>query len=233
MKKILSILCAITLFMSMTVVAFAAEDETADDVVDASESEVVDATGDETDVVTDVIADAEVIAQQLVVEINKLLDKAGAGTLGDYIDQIISTIAQKTGVALDVSEIKAALAEKGIDVDSIKVVTAGQMDDLTQAIFDTIEEKYGPEAVNNFYELLKNSGIVNWFANLYVQTPDETTTVVEETTVEESEETTTEPVAPEEVPATGEASIVASVAVLAVAVGAAVICTKKAKKEEE
>lgn len=212
MKKILSILCAVAILMSMSVMIFAAELPEID---------------------PEVAAKAEEVAGKIAKDFEELLEKAGTKTADQFVDEIIDMIAQKTGYLLDVAEIKALLAEQGIDLENIKVLTASQMDDFTQAIFDKIGEDYGTEAVDAVYDTLKNSDLVNWFANLYVQTPEETTEPETETTTEpETETTTTIPdTIPDTIPATGEGSVIGVVAVLAVAAAAAVVCTKKAKED--
>ncbi|MBQ7653512.1 MAG: hypothetical protein IJS17_00385 [Clostridia bacterium] len=243
MKKILSILCVLALLMTTSVIAFAAdEDDQVADVVAAAEEDVeaaeddvqaveeeaeeVIATGDE------VAAAVEKAINDIIGGVNYLLDKAGTPSLEDVANVICDKIKADTGLSIDLSEVKALLAAKGIDLSSIKVVTASRMDDIMQAVFDIIGEKYGKEAVDTVYDILKNSKIVNLFAQLYVKTPEETTTTEPDPeTTEPDPETTT--VEPEVVPATGEASIIAGVAVLAVAAAAAVVCTKKAKKDEE
>ncbi|MBQ6624613.1 MAG: hypothetical protein IIX39_02205 [Clostridia bacterium] len=211
MKKFLSVLCAVALFMTMSIGAFAVELPELDQ-----------------DTINAVSESAQEIIGQLVSDVNSVLDKADAKTLREYLSEIADQILAETGYEIDVDKVADALIEKGIDVDTVKVLTASQMDDLTQAIFDSIEEEYGEETVDNFYETLKNSGIVNWFANLYVQTPDTTEEPVEEPETEEVID-----IPEEEIPATGDVSVIGGVAVLAVAIGTAFICTKKAKKDEE
>ena len=211
MKKFLSVLCAVALFMTMSIGAFAVELPELDQ-----------------DTINAVSESAQEIIGQLVSDVNSVLDKADAKTLREYLSEIADQILAETGYEIDVDKVADALIEKGIDVDTVKVLTASQMDDLTQAIFDSIEEEYGEETVDNFYETLKNSGIVNWFANLYVQTPDTTEEPVEEPETEEVID-----IPEEEIPATGDVSVISGVAVLAVAIGTAFICTKKAKKDEE
>ena len=211
MKKFLSVLCAVALFMTMSIGAFAVELPELDQ-----------------DTINAVSESAQEIIGQLVSDVNSVLDKADAKTLIEYHSEIADQILAETGYEIDVDKVADALIEKGIDVDTVKVLTASQMDDLTQAIFDSIEEEYGEETVDNFYETLKNSGIVNWFANLYVQTPDTTEEPVEEPETEEVID-----IPEEEIPATGDVSVIGGVAVLAVAIGTAFICTKKAKKDEE
>lgn len=211
MKKFLSILCAVALFMTMSIGAFAVEVPTVDQ-----------------NTINDVSEDAKEIIEQLVSEVNSVLDKANAKTLREYLAEIADQISAETGYEINVDRVADVLIEKGIDVDTVKVLTASQMDDLTQAIFDSIEEEYGEETVDNFYDVLKNSGIVNWFASLYVQTPEETTEEpIEEPETEEIE------IPEEEIPETGDASVIGGVAVLVAAIGTAFICTKKAKKDEE
>lgn len=211
MKKFLSVLCAVALFMTMSIGAFAVELPELDQ-----------------DTINAVSESAQEIIGQLVSDVNSVLDKADAKTLREYLSEIADQILAETGYEIDVDKVADALIEKGIDVDTVKVLTSSQMDDLTQAIFDSIEEEYGEETVDNFYETLKNSGIVNWFANLYVQTPDTTEEPVEEPETEEVID-----IPEEEIPATGDVSVIGGVAVLAVAIGTAFICTKKAKKDEE
>lgn len=211
MKKFLSVLCAVALFMTMSIGAFAVELPELDQ-----------------DTINAVSESAQEIIGQLVSDVNSVLEKADAKTLREYLSEIADQILAETGYEIDVDKVADALIEKGIDVDTAKVLTASQMDDLTQAIFDSIEEEYGEETVDNFYETLKNSGIVNWFANLYVQTPDTTEEPVEEPETEEVID-----IPEEEIPATGDVSVIGGVAVLAVAIGTAFICTKKAKKDEE
>lgn len=211
MKKFLSILCAVALFMTMSIGAFAVEVPTVDQ-----------------NTINDVSEDAKEIIEQLVSEVNSVLDKANAKTLREYLAEIADQILAETGYEINVDRVADVLIEKGIDVDTVKILTASQMDDLTQAIFDSIEEEYGEETVDNFYDVLKNSGIVNWFASLYVQTPEETTEEpIEEPETEEIE------IPEEEIPETGDASVIGGVAVLVAAIGTAFICTKKAKKDEE
>ena len=211
MKKFLSILCAVALFMTMSIGAFAVEVPTVDQ-----------------NTINDVSEDAKEIIEQLVSEVNSVLDKANAKTLREYLAEIADQISAETGYEINVDRVADVLIEKGIDVDTVKILTASQMDDLTQAIFDSIEEEYGEETVDNFYDVLKNSGIVNWFASLYVQTPEETTEEpIEEPETEEIE------IPEEEIPETGDASVIGGVAVLVAAIGTAFICTKKAKKDEE
>ena len=211
MKKFLSVLCAVALFMTMSIGAFAVEVPTVDQ-----------------DTINEVSEGAQEIIEQLVSEVNSVLDKANAKTLREYLAEIADQISAETGYEINVDRVADVLIEKGIDVDTVKVLTANQMDDLTQAIFDSIEEEYGEETVDNFYDVLKNSGIVNWFASLYVQTPEETTEEpIEEPETEEIE------IPEEEIPETGDASVIGGVAVLVAAIGTAFICTKKAKKDEE
>ena len=211
MKKFLSVLCAVALFMTMSIGAFAVEVPTVDQ-----------------NTINDVSEDAKEIIEQLVSEVNSVLDKANAKTLREYLAEIADQISAETGYEINVDRVADVLIEKGIDVDTVKILTASQMDDLTQAIFDSIEEEYGEETVDNFYDVLKNSGIVNWFASLYVQTPEETTEEpIEEPETEEIE------IPEEEIPETGDASVIGGVAVLVAAIGTAFICTKKAKKDEE
>lgn len=211
MKKFLSVLCAVALFMTMSIGAFAVEVPTVDQ-----------------DTINEVSEGAQEIIEQLVSEVNSVLDKANAKTLREYLAEIADQISAETGYEINVDRVADVLIEKGIDVDTVKVLTASQMDDLTQAIFDSIEEEYGEETVDNFYDVLKNSGIVNWFASLYVQTPEETTEEpIEEPETEEIE------IPEEEIPETGDASVIGGVAVLVAAIGTAFICTKKAKKDEE
>lgn len=211
MKKFLSILCAVALFMTMSIGTFAAEAPTIDQ-----------------DTINEVSEGAQEIIEQLVSEVNSVLDKANAKTLREYLEEIADQISAETGYEINVDRVADVLIEKGIDVDTVKILTASQMDDLTQAIFDSIEEEYGEETVDNFYDVLKNSGIVNWFASLYVQTPEETTEEpIEEPETEEIE------IPEEEIPETGDASVIGGVAVLVAAIGTAFICTKKAKKGEE
>jgi len=215
MKKILSVLLAVVLCFSLSVMAFA-EDTTVEET-----TTVVDETTTQApeEIVEDVLGEAKEIADKLVEEINKVLDDAGAQPLKTYLDEILAKIKDETGY--DLAEyVYKTLEDAGIDIESAKVVAAEDMDALVDAIFDAVEANGGD--VNAFYEWLVNSKIVNWFASIYVPTPEETTAPVEETTV-----------APTEAPETGDAPVFAGVAVLAVAAAAAVICTKKAKKDEE
>lgn len=220
MKKILSILCALALCFSLTTLAFAEEGDQIEEttVAGAITEDDVDAA----------VQEAKEIADQIVEELKKVMSDAGAVSLKDYLEDILAKIKEATGYDIDASEIYAALEEKGIDVDEFLVLDAENIDALIDAIFDEVDANGGD--VNALYEFLKDSKIANWFASIYVQEPEETTT--EETTTDIP--TDPDPVPTDiDVPTTGDHSAVAGVAVLAVAAAAAVVCTKKAKKDAE
>lgn len=243
MKKILSILCVLALLFTTTVIAFAEDAEVGevgevggvDTIVD---EDIDDVEGDDIDTpeipVDEIVAGVEKAVSDIAAGLDYLLTKAGVPTLEEVISVVCNKISADTGINIDVSEVTALLAARGIDVSAIKVITADKMASVTQAIFDIIGEKYGQDKVDAVYDILKNSKIVNLFARLYVRsTPSTTEPTTEPTTVPETDPTTVAPVQPEVVPATGEASVFAGIAVLAVAAAAAVVCTKKAKKDEE
>lgn len=228
MKKVLSILLAICLCASFTIVAFAEETTTAEATTEAATAETTteattaEATTVEATTEFDVDANMEKLKEEfkeLIEEAYKLggdvLVNAGAVELGVIISQICADISEQTGIDMEFIEEKIMEYLKEAGLENLLVITPDMIDSLIDSIFDALKDA-GAD-IDALYALLKDSKLVNWFASIYVG--DETTT--EDT----SEEETTN----EEITQTGQATTIGAFAVLALAGAAAFVATKKKK----
>lgn len=207
MKKVLSILVAVVVCLTFSVMAFAAEEvsvntEELSSVVDV----IVDAAGDAN--IEDIKEAVDVNGDLLAGAFGDLLADVDTVAFDEAADYVITAISELTGADLEsVREIVMAAIDE-YDLEKVEIVESSEVAGLLDNILGRLED-LGIDT-DPIIEKLAESKLGQGIINIYVP------------------ETTTAPTTvPSEFVETGHASSVAAFAVLAVAAAGAFVCTRK------
>ncbi|MBQ7580763.1 MAG: leucine-rich repeat domain-containing protein [Clostridia bacterium] len=178
-KRLLSMICAISIIMSVSVVSGAMTDDTTAVGFNDEEAVVIlgeDAgTGEENSAVdASVFDDLSADAIDLVYSrLNNFLGDfwdSETMTLGDIIEGYVAIVDEETGIKLDVDYFTQRF-EQNYDLEGREISTSF-LDELLGATIDNVTTTYGQDAVETLYNVIKNTNIVNLFAKIYVKEPE-------------------------------------------------------------
>ena len=202
MKKFLSILMALALCLSFSVLAFAADDDAAEEAEVTGTVDVEDALNTVIDLVEAASEDNADAIKDATDALNEAL--AGVKTQGDVSALIDQLKAYAEGADVDASAVFSDLG--ALEDVFTKFLDDGGFD--LETIEADLKDENSPL-----------SQIVNLYAGIYQKTP--TTTANEETPEEEPTEVPNPP--------TGDSAtgVIAALSTLAVSAAAFVVCTKK------